>query len=386
MDDHLQRLIQALHNTPAMAAFVLTGGGAGAVAHLLNVPGASRTVLEAVIPYDESALCEYLGRRPEQFCSIEAAIDLAEHALDRARDLASRRPVIGLGCTAGLVTDRPKRGEHRFFVASATEQATRVTWATLQKDARDREAEESIVDAAIFNELAHAAGIAERVPVDLLPDEQLHSDVRHRDSFLSGLDLGAEQAVCVDADGRIHKAAAKPALLLPGAFNPLHEGHRRLAQVSARMTGLPPAYELSILNVDKPPLAIDEVRRRMKQFQWLAPLWLTRSPTFVEKARLFPGVTFVVGVDTAERIVDSRYYGNDVAQMSSRLERIRSAECRFLVAGRTDAAGKFKERADLAVPAGFQDLFTAIPSSSFRCDARSTQLRAEPPTLSEPEA
>ena len=44
----------------------------------------------------------------------------------------------------------------------------------------------------------------------------------------------------------------------------------------------------------------EEVRRRLAQCTWRAPLWLTRAPTFAEKALLFPGVVFVVGMTVLE--------------------------------------------------------------------------------------
>ncbi len=44
-------LITQIHTTPTMAVLIVTGGGTQAIADLLAVPGASRTVLEALIPY-----------------------------------------------------------------------------------------------------------------------------------------------------------------------------------------------------------------------------------------------------------------------------------------------------------------------------------------------
>jgi hypothetical protein len=71
------------------------------------------------------------------------------------------------------------------------------------------------------------------------------------------------------------------------------------------------AFEISVTNVDKPPLAGETVRHRLAQFAWKSPVELTRAPTFVEKSRLFPGTTFVVGADTAERLFGAQYYGGD---------------------------------------------------------------------------
>jgi hypothetical protein len=103
---------------------------------------------------------------------------------------------------------------------------------------------------------------------------------------------------------------------------------------------------------------------------------LTRAPTFLEKSRIFPNVTFVIGADTAERLVAARYYGNSEAQMHAALEEMAARGARFLVAARRDAAGHVHSLADAAVPARFAGLFTQIPESRFRVDISSTELRA----------
>src|SRR5215471_6186361 len=108
-------LITRIHASPTMVVLVVTGGGAQALADLLAVPGASRTVLEALVPYSERSLAEFLGTLPEQLVSVETASALAQTAYQRALRLRTEEavPLIGLSCTATLVTDRPKRGAHR---------------------------------------------------------------------------------------------------------------------------------------------------------------------------------------------------------------------------------------------------------------------------------
>src|SRR5437016_12595489 len=113
-----RELIEALHReSPYQYVLALAGGGTGAAAQLLNVPGGSRTLLEVAVPYGQQALSEFLGRVPEQFCSAATSLTLARRALERARWLAAGLPVAGVGCTASLATDRPKKGDHRFHVA-----------------------------------------------------------------------------------------------------------------------------------------------------------------------------------------------------------------------------------------------------------------------------
>src|SRR5262245_60483194 len=120
MDAATRALIEALHRAPYQYALAVTGGGSGAVAHLLNVPGGSRTILEALVPYHAEAMAAFLGRHPEQSCSAETSRLMARRAFERARRLAPLGNAAGLGCTASLVSDRPKRGDHRFHLSVQT--------------------------------------------------------------------------------------------------------------------------------------------------------------------------------------------------------------------------------------------------------------------------
>ena len=170
--------------------------------------------------------------------------------------------------------------------------------------------------------------------------------------------------------GRIERLGpdSEPAALLPGSFNPLHAGHRALAEEASRALNLPVAYELAIANADKPTIGEEEVRRRAAQFD--GDLWLTRAATFLHKSRLFPGAVFVVGSDTAERILQVRFYGPEGVEGA--LAEIAGHGCRFLVAPRL---GKEEVLAlgDLDIPAGWSHLFA--PLDGFRFDLSSTSLR-----------
>src|SRR5207249_454119 len=160
----------------------------------------------------------------------------------------------------------------------------------LTKIARDREAEEAVVDAVILNALAEALGVADGIALPLLPGEEIQSRTEPAKHPLAQLLNGRLASMCVQMDGRFAVDAERPAALLAGSFNPVHAGHWRLADAVARRIGASVAFELSVTNVDKPPLTAEEIRRRAAQFAWRGNLWLTRAPTFAEKAELFPGV------------------------------------------------------------------------------------------------
>jgi hypothetical protein len=199
-----------------------------------------------------------------------------------------------------------------------------------------------------------------------------HMNVAQLERLLAGELL----AVCVEPDGRLHTSTQQAKLLLPGSFNPLHEGHRELLALSAQLLGRSPAFELSVTNVDKPTLSVEEVRRRIDQFAGLAPVWLSRAARFVEKARLFPGAVFVVGADTALRIVDERYYAEGANGLRAALAELRQRGCRFLVGGRI-TGNEFLTLDKLPIPSDYRELFEAIPETLFRRDISSTWLRQQ---------
>ncbi len=168
-------LITRIHATPVMAVVVVTGGGIQAVADLLAVPGASRTVLEVLVPYCRQSMISFLGALPPQAVSAETAAALATAAYRRAIQLREQEaiPVIGLACTAALVTDRPKKGMHRAHVGLKTETYTRVHSVILQKGARNRPTEERVVSNLVLQVLAEACAVDSAGDIGLLPTEHV---------------------------------------------------------------------------------------------------------------------------------------------------------------------------------------------------------------------
>ncbi|MFN0026920.1 MAG: hypothetical protein ACKV2O_07035 [Acidimicrobiales bacterium] len=246
------RLVSAIHATETRAVLAVTGGGVAALSWLLGAPGASRTVLEATVPYAATALEQLIGSPPQQAVSAATAAHMAAACLRRAialtlpihpertaphgtsplpsaeslsaestsirpygpptvpRDPSVTQsggpattdptdpphrpvPLIGVSATAALISDRPKRGDHRAHVGLAWLDGSAfgrpgpgdAVWSLrLAKGARDRTGEDGLVSALVIAVLAHGSGIGTTVPAPaitllragLLPEDDIDPD------------------------------------------------------------------------------------------------------------------------------------------------------------------------------------------------------------------
>lgn len=368
-------LIEAIHESDLRLALAVTGGGSGLISELLAVPGASRTVLDASVPYSQAALTRFLGRAPDSFCAADTSRMMAVRAYFNALPLHGEQ-VTAIGSTAALASRAPKRGDHRLFKSIQTRHRTTLVEVVLEKNRRSRIEEEQLVVELGLAELGNLIGF-DYEPYGLNPADQLRRFTVDAQPEWTEVFLG-KRDYCLAS--RSDAEPPRGVGILAGSFNPLHSGHAEMAEMLQARLGVAVHFELAIRNADKPPIDYLTIRQRLEQFDD-QPVWLTNSATFVEKSRVFPGNLFIVGMDTIARIGDPRYYP-EPGGLRRAIDELRDNQTRFVVFGRHDGS-RFVTLEDLPLLPELKALCEEIPESEFRNDVSSTLLRGANNTLAE---
>ncbi len=362
LDKHF---IQQIHDADGKIILAITGGGASSVTKLLAVPGASSTVLSAFIPYHDEELATYLGGKPETACSSRTARAMAMVAWQRAQQLELEVPVFGVGCTAALATNRDRRGADRCFIAIQSVELTAEIAVIFDKSGRSREEEEHLCSTLILGFIAEILGIEVEYPAELRDTDTITRNKKIAEPAWQDIYSGLAS---VAPSGII------PELIFPGAFNPMHQGHRQMVEYAQKQLAKPVTLEISVTNVEKPPLDFIELQSRCEALQD-CPMVFSNAPTFVEKCRLFSGAIFLVGIDTLVRIAAPKYYGLSEEKRDQALQEISSLGNQFLVFGRQTAKG-FETLDDQDIPRVLAELCIGVNEDDFREDISSTDIRA----------
>ncbi|AKB78649.1 Cytidylyltransferase [Methanosarcina horonobensis HB-1 = JCM 15518] len=309
-----------IHESPCRAVLAITGGGAEIIGELLRHGNGSATVLDAVVPYSTDALDRFLGRKPEKYCSEKTARLMAMVAYQRALDLSkgsgsADREVIGIGATCKLKAANEREGrKHEIHVSIQTACETGMSTLELAAE-RTREEEEKIAEFLIFNVLARHSNVPEIDLFDRIDTgDGLEEKVIEKYEFVSGSvgDL-LKQKMCnqdslyetLDMIRISLKEAKDPGeqgepeengepgkirLVFPGSFDPCHRNHVFMAKLAFEKFGEPIHFEISLTNVDKPPIDIISLNqrldslRRYKDENFMGSICLTNAPLFLQKA------------------------------------------------------------------------------------------------------
>ena len=170
----------------------------------------------------------------------------------------------------------------------------------MNKGERDRAGEEAVCSAIVLNALAEAFGIEDRSSYNCFPVKMSNA------SYIEAVISGKQPLAVYRVNHGWSDTPPNDAIMLAGSFRPLHRAHRALLETGLSVAGkaLTPCFEISVRNVEKPEIATSDLDERVQQFQEPGDIVIvTCAATFLEKARLMPGTTFVIGYDTAVRLV-----------------------------------------------------------------------------------
>jgi len=377
MNSNLEYSITRIHNSKTKLVMSVSGVGSQSINWLLRVPGASNTLLEATIPYSNESLDRYIGEVPRQYVSKTTALSMAKAAYIQGIQYGDNgMDLIGVSCTGAISTNRKRRGGNQAFIGLWGPRLKYVAHLILKKGERNRVEEEELVSSLIVQYIEEKLTGNSGLSMELNELESVSIEETEFSSDLDSLMNGHISSITSSGSDLVGLDKSFKGGILSGSFNPIHKGHIELSKFASGILGVPVAFEISVTNVDKSPLQPGEVKKRVSQFEKSETVILTCAPLFVEKSSIFKNSTFIIGNDTALRLVDPKYYDNNVQDMYTSLQKVKDNQCNFLVAGRLQNS-EFKTISDMAIPEAFISLFQGIPESQFRMDLSSTELRSD---------
>ncbi len=297
--------------------FVTTGAGSRFQHDLWMVPGASGFLVGAAFPYAKDDIDEFLGFKAEKYCSREQALQLAMEAYMRARRAPSGE-AIGLAVTAAVasVDGPPRRGDHRIFVAVVSANGGYVLQRTLEKNpgfgSRQRQSDNDVANLYAEDLLRIVLGewtLEQAIDANSIGHVAEATIERVKESELLGLFF--KHPFFGQGGGRGSQDPATMEVFYPGTFDPLHDGHRHIMHNVGTSNA---CYVVNVDSVHKPEMSIIQIldiaaQFRTERLEWRngAVLFTHGEPLFVNKFKKRTEKTFVVGVDTLERMLDPKW-------------------------------------------------------------------------------
>ena len=270
----MSKRARLLHDSPWQGVLQVTGGGIQFLAEMLGTAGASRTVLDAGIPYSAASLAESLGSAPPQACSAENRTARWPWPGSSAPGTWELPILVGFALHRQL-GDGSNQARHPPERTLPCRTATHSFYNEYDEFsvADDRTAQEQEVAEAAWHPIARGSWL------DQDSGDQSAIGRKRRPEWRALVEGRLDLVSTTDHDG---------ALLFPGSFNPLHEGHRRMMEYArssaASARGFRAIYRKT---PDKPLLDYFEIHARLKQFQH--PVWLTRAAQVRRESPAFPG-------------------------------------------------------------------------------------------------
>lgn len=452
----------------------IAGGGSTSISSLTSISKSSSILLEGNILYSKQSFKEYISHNKDNmissFSSIEAAIILSKTSLQRSYDYTStassneRIHSIGIGCASSLKSgDNEREGRaHKCYIRLSNIWGYACGYDCILQSSLSRiEQEEQCGSLILYTLLKYILEQEQNYNYDKdVDDDDLkqiltYADETFNNSFVSwnyvqdnkeelSMEDGIEGILSNQNDSILllpsssssddnnkkklkvisgtSKYIPKQSIIIPGSFNPIHVGHIALAKaaydkfITTTTTndsdyGTLILFEISIINVDKPPLQMNDILKRIDIIESTLSKqnninnWgviLTSSPLFAQKVNIFQNrissssyskekdgrnnssMVLVIGADTFIRILNKKYYDNNIDKMIDSIREMKIKGVAFIIGGRLEqipgsTSKKFingKELID-TLPHDLKDMFIFLDENDFRVDVSSTEIRKQ---------
>jgi len=399
-----------------------TGGGTPAIGVLTGIAGASNCIFEARLPYatlvTDKIIKPFLAEA-NGYCNKEVALALTEAAyndiistyLEETKDLDSLTTCnfIGIGSTSAIMSKTIKKGDHRMHAFYKKSNNGLITECVqydfiLSKGKRSREDEDKVIADVILNKiLADATNLQSEVVENeyLFEEEKIIKTVHTLDNPIDEVLEGKKKFVLFIPNNKSNSdnkftvftnIKITNSIIFPGSFNPLTIGHVQLILETINHLGFssedhPPIILEIGLNADKGALTRVQIEGRIKQILDQLNIHgiknigiaVTSSPLYLQKTEIFQQCTYIIGADTAIRLLDPKYTKDCIFELVYSLSLIQSRGTKFIVGGRIckEYSNLFEGR----ICKGYSNLFEGRICKGY---SNLTSIKKKDSVLSEP--
>ena len=307
-----KKIVEKINNSPYKAFIAISGGGQSFIGDYCKISGASKTIVGCIIPYDRNIFDKFVGIKLNEYASPLAARKLALASYQQCIDAGvESKNSIGIGAASSIAFDGERVGrEHKVNVSVHCHDFTASVKVTIQQGKMSRKQEDKYISKRILYLLNKT--------IDVKNGYDCMNEYKAINGGVYSVDVGfvGKLYSLVNGETDYYSTVSIPNFdkiaIFGGSFNPWHEGHGKIKELSEKILNNPVLLELSIKNADKGTLDFIDIKERLNSIgnnQYI----VTTAPLIIDKVRIIKKhnpnceIVFIMGADTFIRVFDDKY-------------------------------------------------------------------------------